>query len=112
MGLFPTIPKTLTTRCPRKEPLTPGAHLSGGGFYQPERAGVQLMGANSLPKHIPDGTHYIIEGRKDASGKMQIVSRQLILPNGREIDLIGNKSFERPRAATRIKRVKRKGRTR
>ena len=42
---------------------------------------------------------------------MQILSRQLILPNGTQIDL-GAKSFERPRAATRIKRVKRKGRTR
>ncbi len=69
------------------------------------------MGGNSLPKHIPDGTRYIIEGRPDKSGKMQIVSRQLILPNGQEIDLTG-KSFDRPRAATRIKRVKRKGRTR
>jgi hypothetical protein len=69
------------------------------------------MGAYSLPKHIPDGSHYIIEGRPDKSGKMQILSRQLILPNGKEIDLTG-KSFDRPRAATRIKRVKRKGRTR
>jgi hypothetical protein len=69
------------------------------------------MGANSLPKHIPDGSHYIIEGRPDKAGKMQILSRQLILPNGTQIDL-GAKSFERPRAATRIKRVKRKGRTR
>jgi hypothetical protein len=61
------------------------------------------MGATSLPKHIPDGTHYIIEGRPDKSGKMQIVSRQLILPNGKQFDL-GAKTFERPRPAARTKR--------
>ena len=65
------------------------------------------MGAASLPKHIPDGTHYIIEGRPDKAGKMRIVSRQLILPNGKQIDL-GARSqgagFERPRPAVRAKR--------
>jgi len=61
------------------------------------------MGATSLPKHIPDGTHYIIEGRPDKAGKMQIVSRQLILPNGKQIDL-GAKSYERPRPVARTKR--------
>ncbi len=61
------------------------------------------MGATSLPKHIPDGTHYIIEGRPDKAGKMRIVSRQLILPNGKQIDL-GAKSFERPRSADHTKR--------
>lgn len=67
------------------------------------------MGATSLPRHIPDGTHYIIEGRPDKAGKMRIVSRQLILPNGKQIDL-GAKSYERPRPAARTKRKARPAR--
>ena len=59
------------------------------------------MPANSLPSRIPDGTRYVIEGRPGKSGKLQIVSRQLILPNGKQIDL--KASYDRPRAA-RLKR--------
>ena len=60
------------------------------------------MPANSLPSRIPDGTRYVIEGRPGKSGKLQIVSRQLILPNGQQIDLKAT-TYERPRAA-RLKR--------
>ena len=60
------------------------------------------MAGNSLPTRIPDGTRYVIEGRPGKSGKLQIVSRQLILPNGQRIDLKAT-SYDRPRAA-RLKR--------
>ena len=56
------------------------------------------MAASTLPSHFPAGTHYLIEGRRGKSGKLQIVSRELIMPNGRCIRLDGT-SHERPRAA-------------
>ena len=60
------------------------------------------MSANILPSRIPAGTRYVIEGRPNKSGQLQIVSRQLILPNGQQIDLKAA-SYDRPRAA-RLKR--------
>ena len=60
------------------------------------------MATNTLPNRLPAGTRYVIEGRPGKSGKLQIVSRQLILPNGRQI-VLKAKSYDRPRAA-RLKR--------
>jgi hypothetical protein len=37
----------------------------------------------------------VIEGRRGKSGKLQIVSRQLILPNGQQIQLKAA-SYDRP----------------
>lgn len=65
------------------------------------------MSAKSLPTRIPAGTRYVIEGRPGKSGKLQIVSRQLILPNGKQIDLKAT-SYDRPRAA-RLKRKRLEG---
>jgi hypothetical protein len=45
------------------------------------------MSAISLPARLPAGTRYVIEGRPGKAGKMRIVSRQLILPNGKLLDL-------------------------
>ena len=60
------------------------------------------MSATRLPSHFPAGTRYVIEGRPGKSGQLQIVSRQLILPNGQQIE-VSPTSYERPRAA-RLKR--------
>jgi hypothetical protein len=60
------------------------------------------MAARGLPRRFPAGTRYVIEGRRGKSGKLQIVSRQLILPNGQQIDL-NVTSYDRPRAE-RLKR--------
>jgi hypothetical protein len=54
------------------------------------------MSANSLPARLPAGTRYVIEGRPGKAGKLQIVSRELILPNGKKFNLTA--SFQRPRA--------------
>jgi hypothetical protein len=61
------------------------------------------MSATSLPTRFPAGTHYVIEGRPGKSGKLQIVSRQLILPNGQQIE-VSPTSHERPRATQRTRR--------
>ena len=42
-----------------------------------------------LPGRLPDGTHYVIEGRRSKSGQLRIVSRQVILPNGEHFDVAG-----------------------
>jgi hypothetical protein len=60
------------------------------------------MAATILPSRFPAGTHYVIEGRPGKSGKLRIVSRQLILPDGRRIRL-NAAGYDRPRAA-RVKR--------
>ncbi len=60
------------------------------------------MTANSLPARFPAGTRYVIEGRPGKSGKLRIVSRQLIFPNGQQVKLTGA-SYARGRAA-RLKR--------
>ena len=64
------------------------------------------MTANSLPARLPAGTRYVIEGRPGKSGTLQIVSRELILPNGKKFNLTAG--FERPHA----ERLKRKRLTR
>jgi hypothetical protein len=61
------------------------------------------MSAISLPARLPAGTRYVIEGRPGKAGKMRIVSRQLILPNGKLFDL----KRERFDGATRPARRKR-----
>jgi len=56
------------------------------------------MSAKSLPNRFPAGTRYVIEGRRGKTGKLRIVSRQLILPNGDQFELKGA-SYDRPRTA-------------
>ena len=65
------------------------------------------MSAISLPARLPAGTRYVIEGRPGKTGKMQIISRQLILPNGKLFDLKGG-SFDRPARPARRKSATRR----
>lgn len=65
------------------------------------------MSAISLPARLPAGTRYVIEGRPGKAGKMRIVSRQLILPNGKLFDLHGE-SFDRPVCSGRRGRAARR----
>jgi hypothetical protein len=38
---------------------------------------------------LPSGTRYVIEGRPGKSGQLRIVSRQVILPSGEQINVSG-----------------------
>lgn len=49
----------------------------------------KLSEPRRLPGRLPDGTHYVIEGRRSKSGQLRIVSRQVILPNGEHFDVAG-----------------------
>jgi hypothetical protein len=40
-----------------------------------------------LPKRLPAGTKYVVEGRTDAGGTFQVFARYVVFPNGRRIDL-------------------------
>jgi hypothetical protein len=62
------------------------------------------MSAISLPARLPAGTRYVIEGRPGKAGKMRIVSRQLILPNGKLFDL-KRERFDEARPPVRRKRA-------
>jgi hypothetical protein len=40
-----------------------------------------------LPERFPVGTRYVVEGRPGKDGKLTIISRRVILPNGDQIAL-------------------------
>jgi hypothetical protein len=43
--------------------------------------------STGLPGQLPDGTRYVIEGRRGKNGRLQIVSRQVILPTGEHFEV-------------------------
>jgi predicted component of type VI protein secretion system len=45
------------------------------------------MQTGRLPKRVPVGTKYIIEGKKLAEGQVHVFSRYLLFPDGRCFDL-------------------------
>jgi hypothetical protein len=42
---------------------------------------------NRLPSRCPVGTRYVIEGKPNQHGELQITSRYVVLPNGTKLDL-------------------------
>lgn len=40
-----------------------------------------------LPRDFPEGTRFIVEGCPDTDGQTKIVSRYLVFPDGRRVDL-------------------------
>jgi hypothetical protein len=40
-----------------------------------------------LPKNLPDGTKYVVEGRAQADGVFHVLARYVVLPGGQRIDL-------------------------
>ena len=40
-----------------------------------------------LPREFPEGTRFVVEGRPDPDGKTRIVSRYLVFPDGRRVDV-------------------------
>jgi hypothetical protein len=43
--------------------------------------------AARLPKNLPDGTKYVVEGRSGAEGVLHVLARYVVLPDGRRVDL-------------------------
>ena len=40
-----------------------------------------------IPKRVPVGTKYVIEGKSRGAAKVQIFSRYLVFPDGRQFEL-------------------------
>jgi len=40
-----------------------------------------------LPKRFPIGARYVVEGRSDAHDMLRVLSRYVLLPDGRRIDV-------------------------
>jgi predicted component of type VI protein secretion system len=45
------------------------------------------MQSARIPKRVPVGTKYVVEGKAQGEGRVQIYSRYLIFPDGRMFDL-------------------------
>jgi hypothetical protein len=45
------------------------------------------MQAARIPKRVPVGTKYVVEGKGQGEGRVQIYARYLIFPDGRMFDL-------------------------
>jgi hypothetical protein len=45
------------------------------------------MQAARIPTRVPVGTKYVIEGRSQGAGQVQIFSRTLVFPDGRSFEL-------------------------
>ncbi|MBK5959924.1 hypothetical protein CCR97_17190 [Rhodoplanes elegans] len=43
-----------------------------------------------LPRRFPVGTRLVVEGEPDRHGTLRVVSRYLVMPNGRRYDLAPN----------------------
>jgi hypothetical protein len=62
------------------------------------------MAGRQIPSRFPVGTRYVIEGHRGEEGELCVVSRKIIMPNGKSFDLkdgvkIGKVSFDRPRSS-------------
>lgn len=42
-----------------------------------------------LPKYLPVGTVYVVEGRGAEHGRLRVSSRYVVMPGGKRIDLFG-----------------------
>ena len=45
------------------------------------------MAGRQLPSRFPVGTRYVIEGHRGEEGELCVVSRKIIMPNGKSFDL-------------------------
>jgi len=46
-----------------------------------------MAGIGRLPRRLPVGTRYVLEGVPAESGRMRVISRLVVLPNGQRFDL-------------------------
>ncbi len=46
-----------------------------------------MAGISRLPRRLPVGTRYVLEGVPAETGRMRVISRLLVLPDGQQFDL-------------------------
>jgi hypothetical protein len=54
-----------------------------------------------LPRRLPVGTRYVLEGVPAETGRMRVISRLLVLPNGQQFDLTHDIREPAPRRQAR-----------
>jgi len=63
--------------------------------------------SSRLPARFPVGTTYVVEGRGDKNGQLQVLSRYVVFPGGRRVNLANDSNVSaktgpsRRRAAAR-----------
>jgi hypothetical protein len=60
--------------------------------------------SNALPKCFPVGAKYVVEGRGGEDGDLQVVSRYVVLPTGRRINVPAELSQKQPVRVTSSRR--------
>jgi hypothetical protein len=65
-----------------------------------------------LPRRLPVGTRYVLEGVPSEEGRLRVISRLLVLPSGEEIDLTHETLAPTPRRRSHGSRAERRRRTR
>lgn len=68
-----------------------------------------MPGIGHLPRRLPVGTRYVLEGVPAESGRMRVISRLLVLPNGQRFDLtneICKPARQRPARRANARRAK------
>ena len=67
------------------------------------------LSANGLPKHLPHrfpvGATYVVEGYGGEDGDLRVISRYVVLPGGRRINVPGAVRPPVPAAAAAIRRT-------
>ena len=59
-----------------------------------------------LPKNLPDGTKYVVEGRAQPDGVFIVRARYVVLPDGQRIDLpVKNVSLNCQTQPSRARRI-------
>jgi hypothetical protein len=64
-----------------------------------------------LPRRLPVGTRYVLEGVPSEEGRLRVISRLLVLPSGEEIDLTHETLEPTPRRRSHGPRAERRRRT-
>lgn len=64
-----------------------------------------------IPSRFPVGTRYVVEGAPGRGGKLEVLSRYVIMPNGRRYDLTKSAAPAREEATGRPSRPRRTSRS-
>jgi hypothetical protein len=65
-----------------------------------------MAGIDRLPRRLPVGTRYVLEGVPAETGRMRVISRLLVLPNGQQFDLPGDAAPRRRARRANTRRIK------
>ncbi len=64
-----------------------------------------------LPRRLPVGTRYVLEGVPSEEGRLRVISRLLVLPSGEQIDLTHEVLQPTPRRRSHASRGTRRRKT-